>query len=102
VNKAFERYEKQLKAAKSSGKNTKANQEKILAAAQRSQAKRGGKGKNEPIDDAGAWGVCVGVEGQFIRTTKAGIQDRKMGCLGGGKAGMRSHARRSWYRSASA
>jgi ATP-binding cassette subfamily F protein 1 len=57
VNKAFEKYEKQLKAAKSSGKNTKANQEKILAAAQRQQAKRGGKGKNEPIDDAGTAAV---------------------------------------------
>eukprot|EP00775_Hariotina_reticulata_P013703 gene13703-13825_t len=53
VNKVFEKYEKQLKAAKSSGKNTKATQDKILANAQRQQQKRGGK-KGEPVDDAGA------------------------------------------------
>jgi ATP-binding cassette subfamily F protein 1 len=53
VNKAYEKYEKQLKAAKSSGKNTKAQQEKILATAQRQAKKRGGKA-GEPIDDAGA------------------------------------------------
>jgi ATP-binding cassette subfamily F protein 1 len=53
VNKAFEKYEKQMKAAKQSGKNSKTNQEKVLKQAERTQAKRG-KGKNEPIDDAGA------------------------------------------------
>eukprot|EP00882_Tetradesmus_deserticola_P034789 GHRQ01040061.1.p1 GENE.GHRQ01040061.1~~GHRQ01040061.1.p1 ORF type:complete len:160 (-),score=43.71 GHRQ01040061.1:49-528(-) len=53
VNKAFEKYEKQLKAAKSSGKNTKATQDKILATAQRQAKKRGGKA-GEPIDDAGS------------------------------------------------
>jgi ATP-binding cassette subfamily F protein 1 len=53
VNKAFEKYEKQMKAAKSSGNNTKAKQDKVLKQAERSQNKRGGKGKNEPIDDAG-------------------------------------------------
>lgn len=50
----FEKYEKQLKAAKSSGKNTKATQDKILANAQRQQQKRGGKKGSEPVDDAGA------------------------------------------------
>ncbi|KAF8072920.1 ABCF4 [Scenedesmus sp. PABB004] len=54
VNKAFEKYEKQMKAAKQSGKNSKANQEKVLANAQRQQAKRGGGRKAEPVDDAGA------------------------------------------------
>lgn len=53
MNKAYEKYEKQMKAAKSSGKNTKAQQEKILANAQRQQQKRGGKKGNEPVDDAG-------------------------------------------------
>lgn len=53
VNKAYEKYEKQVKAAKSSGKNTKATQEKILANAQRQQQKRGGKKGQEPVDDAG-------------------------------------------------
>jgi hypothetical protein len=53
VNKAFEKYEKQMKAAKQSGKNSKSNQEKVLKQAERTQAKRG-KGKNEPMDDAGA------------------------------------------------
>lgn len=55
MNKAYEKYEKQIKAAKASGKNTKANQDKILAAAQRQQAKRGGGRRGEaPLDDAGA------------------------------------------------
>eukprot|EP00878_Enallax_costatus_P024403 GHUV01026041.1.p1 GENE.GHUV01026041.1~~GHUV01026041.1.p1 ORF type:complete len:319 (+),score=112.43 GHUV01026041.1:436-1392(+) len=54
VNKAYEKYEKQVKAAKSSGKNTKATQEKILANAQRQQQKRGGKKGQEPVEDAGA------------------------------------------------
>ncbi|WIA09051.1 hypothetical protein OEZ85_008465 [Tetradesmus obliquus] len=53
VNKAYEKYEKQLKAAKSSGKNTKATQDKILATAQRQAKKRGGRA-GEPIDDAGS------------------------------------------------
>lgn len=53
MNKAFEKYEKQMKAAKQSGKNSKGAQEKILKNAERA-AKKGGKGKNEPIDDAGA------------------------------------------------
>lgn len=53
MNKAYEKYEKQLKAAKSSGKNTKATQDKILATAQRQAKKRGGRA-GEPIDDAGS------------------------------------------------
>lgn len=52
MNKAFEKYEKQMKAAKQSGKNSKSNQEKVLKQAERTAAKKG-KGKNEPIDDAG-------------------------------------------------
>jgi len=53
VNKAYEKYEKQMKAAKQSGKNSKANQEKVMQQAQRQQAKKG-KGRSEPVDDAGA------------------------------------------------
>lgn len=54
MNKAYEKYEKQMKAAKQSGKNSKANQEKVMQAAQRQQQKKGGKGRSEPVDDAGA------------------------------------------------
>jgi ATP-binding cassette subfamily F protein 1 len=32
VNKAFEKYEKQIKAAKASGKNSKQNAEKVRVA----------------------------------------------------------------------
>jgi fructoselysine-6-P-deglycase FrlB-like protein len=31
ANKAYEKYEKQLRAAKQSGKNSKQNQEKVIA-----------------------------------------------------------------------
>mmetsp|Transcript_25706 Transcript_25706/g.56007 ORF Transcript_25706/g.56007 Transcript_25706/m.56007 type:complete len:749 (-) Transcript_25706:104-2350(-) len=41
VNKAYEKYEKQLKAAKNSGKNAKANADKVRDNAARNQAKKG-------------------------------------------------------------
>lgn len=51
ANKAYEKFEKQLKAVKSSGKNSKAKQVQIKATAAKNTSK---KNKNHPIDDAGA------------------------------------------------
>lgn len=50
VNKTFEKYEKQLKAAKQSGKNAKANAEKVKDNAAR---KAKGKGKGNDAEEAG-------------------------------------------------
>ena len=49
VNKAYDKYEKQLKAAKSSGKNAKANQEKVKEMGAKNQAK---KNQSKADDDS--------------------------------------------------
>ncbi|GAX85748.1 hypothetical protein CEUSTIGMA_g13163.t1 [Chlamydomonas eustigma] len=51
VNKAFEKFEKQIKAAKASGKNSKQNAEKVRDAAARQQARRN---KDKADDDSTA------------------------------------------------
>jgi len=56
VNKAFEKYEKQMRAAKQSGKNSKANQEKVKQAAARQQVKRTGGKKDAAAEDEGRAG----------------------------------------------
>lgn len=59
VNKAFEKYEKQLKAAKQSGKNAKANQEKVKNFASKQQASkakaRGMEDESGPSDQPKKW-----------------------------------------------
>lgn len=49
VNKAYEKYEKQLKAAKTSGKNAKANAEKVKEMGAKNQAK---KNQSKADDDS--------------------------------------------------
>uniref|UniRef100_A0A7S3QXV4 ABC transporter domain-containing protein n=1 Tax=Dunaliella tertiolecta TaxID=3047 RepID=A0A7S3QXV4_DUNTE len=52
ANKAYEKFEKQMKAAKSGGgKDSKAKQEQVRTNAAKNSSK---KNKNQPIDDAGA------------------------------------------------
>ncbi|KAF5839706.1 P-loop containing nucleoside triphosphate hydrolase protein [Dunaliella salina] len=52
ANKAYEKFEKQMKAAKSGGgKDSKAKQEQVRSNAAKNTSK---KNKNQPIDDAGA------------------------------------------------
>ncbi len=53
VNKAFEKYEKQLKAAKASGKNSKANQEKVKDFAAKQQVGGWGVGVAEVVASRG-------------------------------------------------